>query len=66
MPTADKARHSGASRAVIPANTGIQFVGLTALKIDQIYKLDSALRRNDGRFVGRVGKNHRLRDETAP
>jgi hypothetical protein len=58
MPTADK--------TVIPANAGIQFVGLTALKINQINKLDSGLRRNDGRFLGRVGSYHRLRDETAP
>jgi hypothetical protein len=46
--------------SVIPAQAGIQFVGLTALKINQINNLDSGFRRNDGRFFGRVGKIHRL------
>ena len=39
--------------AVIPAQAGIQFVGLTALKINQMNNLDSGLRRNDGRLRGR-------------
>ncbi len=33
--------------AVIAAQAGIQFVGLTALKINQMNKLDSDIRRND-------------------
>jgi hypothetical protein len=44
---------------VIPAQAGIQFVGLTALKINQINNLDSGFRRNDGRFCGRIVKIHR-------
>ncbi len=36
------------NKAVIPANAGIQFVGLTALKTNQMNNLDSGLRRNDG------------------
>jgi hypothetical protein len=46
--------------SVIPAQAGIQLVGLTDLKINQIYNLDSGLRRNDGRFGGRFRKNHSL------
>jgi hypothetical protein len=46
--------------SVIPAQAGIQFVGLTALKINHINNLDSGLRRNDGRFGGRFGLIHSL------
>jgi len=33
---------------VIPAQAGIQFVGLIALQINQMNNLDSRLRGNDG------------------
>jgi len=46
--------------AVIPAQAGIQFVGLTTLKINQIYNLDSRLRGNDGMVFRRFGKIHSL------
>jgi len=38
---------------VIPANAGIQFVGLIALKINQMNNLDSRVRGNDGEFCRR-------------
>jgi hypothetical protein len=38
--------------AVIPANAGIQFVGLTALNINQTNMLDSGGSRNDGPIGG--------------
>ncbi|MDO9227830.1 MAG: hypothetical protein Q8M09_10485 [Pseudomonadota bacterium] len=38
---------------VIPAQAGIQFVGLTARKINQMHNLDSRLRGNDGVFFSR-------------
>jgi len=47
-------------KSVIPAQAGIQFVGLTALKINQMHNLDSRLRGNDGSFGDRFGKIHRL------
>ena len=34
--------------AVIPAQAGIQFVGLISLKINQMNNLDSRMRGNDG------------------
>jgi hypothetical protein len=34
--------------SVIPANAGIQFVRLAAMKINPINNLDSGCRRNDG------------------
>jgi hypothetical protein len=42
--------------SVIPAKAGIQFVGLTALKINQVNNLDSGVRRNDGRFLAVLEK----------
>ncbi len=45
-------------KTVIPANAGIQFVGLTALRNNQMYKLDPGVRRDDGRFGDRFGKIH--------
>ncbi len=44
-------RKTAAKLAVIPAQAGIQFVGLTVLKINRMYHLDSRLRGNDGYFV---------------
>ncbi len=35
-------------KTVIPANAGIQFVSLTALKINQMHNLDTGVRRYDG------------------
>jgi len=46
--------------AVIPANAGIQFVGLTALKINQMNNLDSRVRGNDGGFFRPFEIIHRL------
>ncbi|MDP1572683.1 MAG: hypothetical protein Q8M04_00375 [Pseudomonadota bacterium] len=37
-------------KTVIPAQAGIQFVGLISLKINQMNNLDSRMRGNDGRF----------------
>ena len=45
---------------VIPAKAGIQFVGLTVFKINQMHNLDSGFRRNDGRFCSRIGYFHNL------
>ena len=45
--------------SVIPAQAGIQFVGLTTFKINQMHNLDSRIRGNDGRFCGRFGNIHR-------
>ena len=36
--------------SVIPAQEGIQFVGLIVLKINQLNNLDSRLRGNEGGF----------------
>jgi hypothetical protein len=47
-------------KAVIPAQAGIQFVRLATLKINQINNLDSGVRRNDGRFFGRIANVHSL------
>jgi hypothetical protein len=44
--------------SVIPANAGIQFARLTAMKINPITNLDSGCRQNDG--WGRAGKIHRF------
>ncbi len=46
--------------AVIPAQAGIQFVGLTALKINQMNNLNSGLRRSDGHSCGCHGNTHSL------
>jgi len=40
---------------VIPANAGIQFVGLIAFKNNQMNDLDSRIRGNDGEFSSRLG-----------
>ncbi|MDO9225572.1 MAG: hypothetical protein Q8M09_14695 [Pseudomonadota bacterium] len=45
--------------SVIPANAGIQFVGLIVFKINQMNNLDSRIRGNDGRFGGSFGKIHK-------
>jgi hypothetical protein len=47
-------------KTVIPAQSGIQFVGLSALKINQMNNLDFGLRRNDGHFGGHFGNIHNL------
>jgi hypothetical protein len=49
-------RHPGMTLS----GAGIQFVGLAALKLNQIGNLDSSVRRNDGRFFGRIGNTHKL------
>jgi len=46
--------------SVIPAQAGIQFVGLIALKINQMNNLDSRLRGNDGGFSHRFELIHSL------
>jgi hypothetical protein len=62
MPTIKKAvipaqeRHPGMTLS----GAGIQFVGLAALKINQMNKLDSGFRRNDGHFSGRFENIHNL------
>jgi hypothetical protein len=59
-------------KTVIHARAGIQFIGLIALKSNQMLNLD--FRRslpsngvlgggNDGRFSSRLGEIHNLRDE---
>ena len=45
---------------VIPAKAGIQFVGLIALKINQMNDLDSRFRGNDAQFGGRFANIHSL------
>jgi len=45
---------------VIPAQAGIQFVGLIALKINQMDNLDSRMRGNDGGFFRRFLLIHNL------
>ena len=45
---------------VIPAQAGIQFVGLIASKINQMNNLDSRLRGNDGGFSRRFQLIHNL------
>ena len=40
---------------VIPAQAGIKFVGMSALKPNQMNHLDSGLRRNDGSIDRRAG-----------
>ncbi len=47
-------------KTVIPANAGIQFVGLTALRNNQMHKLDPGIRRDDGRFGDWFGKIYSL------
>ena len=46
---------------VIPADAGIQFVGLISFTRNQIDKLDSGLRRNDSFFPGPRVSVHRFR-----
>jgi hypothetical protein len=46
--------------SVIPAEAGIQFVGVTDLKINQINNLDSGFRRNDGALFSPSRKIHSL------
>ncbi len=46
--------------AVIPAQAGIQFVGLIVLKINQMNNLDSRLRGNDGEFFSPLQLIHNL------
>jgi hypothetical protein len=46
--------------AVIPAKAGIQFVELTALKINQMNNLDSGIRRNECTCEGCFGLIHNL------
>ncbi|MDP2832697.1 MAG: hypothetical protein Q8Q28_05265 [Pseudomonadota bacterium] len=43
---------------VIPANAGIQFVGLIALKINQMDNLDFRVRGNDDGFFRRLRLTH--------
>jgi hypothetical protein len=47
-------------KTVIPANAGIQFVGLIVLKINQMNNLDSGVCRNDGSIGGRFGIIHKV------
>jgi hypothetical protein len=49
-----------ASLAVIPAQAGIQFVGLIAVNNNQMNNLDSRLRGNDG-FILVALNSHPLR-----
>jgi hypothetical protein len=46
--------------SVIPANAGIQYVGLISLRNNQRNNLDSGVRRNDGCFSSHFGNFHRL------
>ncbi len=51
---------SALNKSVIPAQAGIQFVGLTVLKINPMDNLDSRLRGNDHHVGGCFQEIHKL------